>query len=179
VSGPYGVILADPPWRYEAGTTNAARTIERHYETMAHDELCALPVAGMAATDAVLFLWATNPKLEEALALMRSWGFRYRTAAVWVKPHMGMGYYVRAQHEPLLIGICGRPKVPRPGVRPRSVIFAKRRRHSEKPPEVHELIERMYPDARRLELFARRPRDGWDVWGNESAPVPFAMEMQA
>jgi N6-adenosine-specific RNA methylase IME4 len=164
----YAVILADPPWRYEHVKTKS-RTIENHYPTMTLADICALPVAGLAAPDAVLFLWATCPKLAEAMEVMRAWDFTYRTKMEWVKPQIGMGYWVRAMSEPLLIGVRGKMRPPLPARRPGAVIHAPRLKHSAKPPEMHERLERLYPEARRVELFARAPREGWDVWGNEVA----------
>lgn len=166
-TGTYPVLYADPPWRYEHNETPDLRAVENHYPTMTVEEIAALDVP--AADDAVLFLWATNPKLREALAVMDAWGFGYRTNACWVKDRFGMGYYVRGQHELLLIGRRGNPGVPEPGDRPSSVIEAHRREHSGKPEAVYELIERMYPDASRVELFARESRSGWEPWGNQIA----------
>lgn len=167
MSGVYQCILADPPWRYEHARTTSRR-VERHYPTMALEEIERLPVAQLAdPAGCVLFLWATNPKLPEALSVMRAWGFKYRTSAVWVKPQIGMGYYVRASHEPLLIGTRGDAHPPKPANRPRSVLIANRTAHSEKPDLWRARIEAMYPDARRVELFARTQRNGWDTWGDE------------
>jgi len=162
----YAVILADPPWRYEY-SASVARDIENQYPTMTLDEICAVPVGDIANEDAVLFLWATSPKLEESLRVMREWGFEYRTCMVWVKDKIGMGYYARQRHELLLIGKRGEPPMPEPSARPDSVIEAVRVGHSLKPRVVHDVIERMYPEFPRVELFARVPVDGWAVWGNE------------
>jgi len=98
---------------------------------------------------------------------MRAWGFRPKTNFVWVKPSIGLGNWVRNRHELLLVGVRGAFVPPPPARRPDSVIEAKRRRHSQKPDCVYELIEAMYPDAKRLELFARGTRQGWSAWGNE------------
>lgn len=168
--GTYAVLYADPPWRYDVpgGQTPDLRSVENHYPTMAVEEIEALDVP--AAEDAVLFLWATNPKLPDALAVMDAWGFAYRTNACWVKDRFGMGYYVRGQHELLLIGRRGRLPVPEPSHRPASIVIsAPRREHSRKPDEFYELIERMYPEHSKVELFARRPRGGWESWGNQLA----------
>lgn len=163
-AGVWEVLYADPPWRYEDATPN--RAVENHYPTMTVEELCALAVP--SAEDAVLFMWATAPKLVEALAIFDAWGFEYRTNAVWVKDKIGMGYYVRGRHELLLIGRRGTPGVPAPANRRDSVIEAPRGRHSAKPDAAYELIEVAYPSARRLELFARSERDGWDSWGHQA-----------
>lgn len=162
----YEVILADPPWRYD-WVPAKNRAVENHYPTMSLREIMDLPVAEIAAEGAILFLWATAPKLREALAVMDAWGFRYRTNAVWDKLKIGMGHYFRGRHEHLLIGRRGKIETPSTDVRPPSVIASPRGRHSAKPVEVHEIIERMYPDKRKIELFARRRRPGWAAWGNE------------
>lgn len=164
----YSVIYADPPWRYEHAPDDT-RQIENHYPTMSLDEIAALDVP--AADDAVLFLWVTSPKLEEGLHVLRSWGFDYRTSLVWVKDRIGMGYYARQRHEFLLVGRKGVLPVPDASARPDSVITAVRGEHSAKPDVVYDLIEAMYPSFQRVELFQRRPRDGWDGWGNQAEAV--------
>lgn len=164
--GVFEVLYADPPWQYDFCTTDDSRAIEKQYPTMTLDAIAALKVP--AAKDAVLFLWATSPKLAEALHVMTSWGFSYRTCMVWVKDKIGMGYYARQRHELLLIGIRGKPGTPAESDRPDSVIAAKRGKHSEKPAVVYEIIERMYPKARRVEFFARGQREGWTAWGDEA-----------
>jgi N6-adenosine-specific RNA methylase IME4 len=174
-SGTYRVLLADPPWHYD-DLVAPNRAIERFYPTMAADEIAKYEdhqgrrVADLAADDAVLFLWATNPKLAEAITVLEGWGFSYRTNLVWVKDRIGMGYYVRQRHELLLIGRRGDIPLPEQADRPDSVVEAPRGRHSEKPGVVYALIERMYPLGPRVELFQRSPRSGWDGWGNEIAP---------
>jgi N6-adenosine-specific RNA methylase IME4 len=162
----YPVIYADPPWRYEYAETES-RAIENQYPTMELGEICALPVAKSATEHAVLFLWVPNPKLIEGLKVIESWGFEYRTGMVWVKDKPGMGYYVRQQHELLLIAKRGELPAPLPADRPSSVITAPRGKHSAKPDEVYQIIERMYPDLPKLELFARKARAGWTSRGNQ------------
>jgi N6-adenosine-specific RNA methylase IME4 len=164
-AGPFAVIYADPPWR--SATPSSDRSPERHYPTMTIEELKALAVP--AASDAVCFLWAVNPLLVEAFDVLAAWGFRYRTNLVWVKDKIGLGQYVRGQHEPLLIGVRGAMPLPAEPDRPASVITASRGVHSAKPVAVYELIERMYPEMPRVELFARQTRQGWVAWGNELA----------
>jgi N6-adenosine-specific RNA methylase IME4 len=169
-SGQFPLLLADPPWRYEnppMGGSN--RSIENQYPTMQLDDICALPIAQIAADDALLYMWATAPKLAECLAVIAAWGFTYRTNVVWVKDKIGMGYHARSQHELLLIAKRGELPPPLPEDRESSVIFADRGRHSEKPVAFYELIERWYPTLPKLELFQREARDGWTGWGNQLA----------
>lgn len=163
-NGKYNVILADPPWRYEFSETGR-RAIENHYPTMNLEEIKALKIP--SEDDAILFLWATAPKLEESLQVLNTWGFRYRTCAVWDKEVLGMGYWFRIQHELLLVGIKGNFPAPDPEYRCRSVIRSPREEHSQKPAIVHGMIEKMFPGEKYLELFARTPQPGWTVWGNE------------
>ena len=162
----FPVILADPPWRYEHVPQTESRAVENQYPTMSLDEICALEVP--AAEDAILYLWVTSPKLEEALRVVACWGFSYRTCMVWVKDRIGMGYYARQQHELLLIATRGNIPPPEESARPASVISAPRKAHSAKPLEVYELIERAYPTLPKIELFARTVRQGWDRWGFEA-----------
>lgn len=162
----FRVVLADPPWRY-AHARSHSRAIERQYSTLCVEQVEAMPVEALVERHALLFLWATAPLLPEALRVVAGWGFQYVTCAVWDKVLLGPGYHFRQQHELLLVGKRGTPGTPAPADRIRSVVTARRGRHSTKPVQVHEYIERAYPDARKLELFARRPRPGWSVWGNE------------
>ena len=165
-AGVFDLILADPPWRYDfAAYSDKHGEVEDHYPTMPLADICALTVP--AADNATLYLWATSPKLTEALEVMDAWGFDYKTSMVWVKGSIGMGYHARQRHELILIGTKGTPGVPEPENRPDSVIEAPRLEHSVKPDRLYEIIETAYPDRRYLELFARRPRDGWEAWGNE------------
>ena len=163
----YPVILADPPWRYEHVKTES-RAIENQYPTMELADICRLPVASLATPDAVLFLWATSPKLAESLEVIVAWGFTYRTCAVWVKDKIGMGYYFRQQHELLLVATRGTPPVPPESKRVASIFKARRARHSAKPESVYVAIERMYARLPKVEIFCRKPRKGWAAWGNEA-----------
>ncbi len=167
---PCEVILADPPWRYNF-SRSPTRRIENHYPTMTLSEIKLLGERIPAAPNSVLFLWATAPKLIEALDVMAAWGFRYRTQAIWDKKIIGMGYWFRGQHELLLVGTRGKCAPPDPSMRISSVISRKRDRHSRKPEDVQRWIERAFPKARKLELFAREPRKDWAVWGNEAIPA--------
>jgi len=163
-TGVFEVILADPPWRYQFSETQS-REIENHYPTMDLDDIKNLNVP--SADDSVLFLWATAPKLEEALEVLNSWGFTYKTCAVWDKEKIGMGYWFRGQHELLLVGTKGSFPAPEPSARFSSIIKEPRSTHSTKPKVIYEMLEAMFPGRTYLELFCRTPRDGWEVWGNE------------
>jgi N6-adenosine-specific RNA methylase IME4 len=164
--GVYDVIYADPPWKYEFSLSSRGDP-EKHYPVMELDQICRLKIP--SADDSVLFLWATAPKLSEALIVMDAWGFEYRTNLVWIKDRMGTGFYFRGQHEHLLVGKKGDMPAPPEEARIPSVFEAPRRGHSEKPEIVYDIIERMYPNGRYLELFARNNhRIGWTVWGDEA-----------
>jgi N6-adenosine-specific RNA methylase IME4 len=171
----YPVILADPPWHFEVYNEDSGveRAAANHYPTMSLAEICELPIADLATPDAVLFLWTTAPHLHEAFEVLAAWGFQYVSNFVWVKDKFGLGYWVRNQHELLLIATCGDMPCPLPADRPPSVINAPRREHSRKPDEAYELIERMYPELPKIEPFARAAREGWAAWGNQSQQDPF------
>jgi len=164
--GEFDIIYADPPWKYDFSKSNS-RAIENQYPTMELEEICAFNVP--AAENAVLYLWATAPKLVEALKVMECWSFTYKSHFVWVKQNIGMGYWVRSQHELLLIGIRGNFSPPKTSERHSSVINAPAKEHSKKPDLVYEIIENAFPPTEHnlLELFARNRRPGWTSWGVE------------
>lgn len=175
----YGVIVADPPWRFRTWSeTNQKRSASRYYDLMTTDEILALPVADLAADDCVLFLWATNPMLPQALAVLDAWGFRYKTIGfTWAKTttrtdwswapkwHIGLGYWTRANTEICLLGTRGDPKRVSKAVR--QLLVAPRREHSRKPEEFYACVEALVPGP-YLDLFARQARPGWAAWGNET-----------
>lgn len=165
----YNVILADPPWRFEpySRETGMDRAADNHYPTESVETIAALDVPDAAADDAVLFLWATAPMLPEALDVMSAWGFQYKSHLIWEKDRLGTGYWARNKHELLLIGTRGNIPAPSPGTQPESVVKAPVGRHSEKPAIFYEIIERLFPNVPKLEMFAREHRAGWDSWGNE------------
>lgn len=168
--GKYRVIYADPPWQYEFSKSDS-REIENQYPTMTVEEICELDVRSIVAPDCVLLLWATSPKLREALEVIDAWGFEYKTCAIWDKQKIGMGYYFRQQHELLLVATVGSPAAPEAEDRPSSVFSAPRGKHSAKPTEVLTAIETMYPpdESSHIELFCREPRESWSAWGNQVA----------
>ena len=163
----YGVLYADPPWRFEpySRETGLNRAADNHYPTMTLDEIKRLQVP--AAKDCVLFLWATAPMLCEALEVLRAWGFAYKSHCIWAKPRKGTGFWFRNAHELLLVGTRGNVAAPAPGHQPLSVIEAAATRHSKKPEAFAEMIERLFPRTGKLEMFARQSRLGWHAWGNE------------
>ena len=167
----YSIIYADPPWSYkDSGCQGAAA---KHYNTMSIEELKKLPIGDLADKNAVLFMWATYPKLAEALELIDSWGFIYKTIAFqWVKTYksgfgefLGLGRWTRGNAEPCLLATKGKPKRINPGIS--QLIFSPIRKHSQKPPETRIKIKKLLGDLPAIELFARDKTPGWDVWGNE------------
>jgi N6-adenosine-specific RNA methylase IME4 len=131
---------------------------------MSVEEICALSVAKLAAQEAHLWLWVTNGTLFAGRAVMEAWGFSYRSCLTWIKPRYGLGQYLRNQTEHLLLGVRGRAPVRFRGQG--TWLYAPLQDHSHKPEEQYAVIERCSP-APYLELFARRARPGWQVWGNE------------
>ena len=124
-------------------------------------------VRKLAADNSLMFMWCPPAFLRKAVILMRVWGLSYRTSLVWIKPSIGAGQWVRQRHEYLLLGMRGEYPTPDGSLRPDSVIEADRGKHSEKPRRVYELIEDMYANVPRIELFARSKREGWEAWGDE------------
>jgi N6-adenosine-specific RNA methylase IME4 len=179
--GPFGAILADPPWHYETWTAaGTGRSAEQHYAVMPVDGIADLPVASVATDNCALFCWVTWPCLKQALKLIESWGFNYKTCAFdWMKANntqpnffqedlpaqVGLGHWTRSNTEPCLLATRGKPK--RLNADVRQGIIAPRRQHSRKPDGVHERIERLVAGP-YLELFARQRRPGWECWGNET-----------
>ena len=171
----FDIIYADPPWDYKGqlqhagpGSGDSGGAI-RHYPTVTLEDLKQLPVWSIAARDCLLFLWATNPHLDQAIDLGKAWGFAWATVAfVWDKQKVNPGFYTLSQCELCLV--FKRGKIPRPrGARNiRQLVSARRGQHSEKPFQVRERIEEMFPSQSRIELFSREKTDGWTAWGLES-----------
>ncbi len=175
--GGYTVLYADPPWQYNDKGSNGAA--EKHYSTMSIEEVCAMPVARLAAPTSALFLWAVGPMLPEAFMVMKAWGFTYKTVAFnWIKSKnakdfFGLGRWTRQNAEYCLLGIRDRPE--RQSASVRQVLFgieemtlgAPLQRHSRKPDEARDRIVTLLGDVPRIELFARAKVEGWDAWGDE------------
>lgn len=158
----FGCVYADPAWQYGNQATRAAT--DNHYDTMSVEDICALPVADLAAENAHLHLWTTNAFLFDARRVMEAWGFEYKSVMVWVKPQMGIGNYWRVSHEFMLFGIRGRAPFGRHDVM--SWQQVDRQKHSCKPDVFRRLVEQVSPGP-YLELFARQEMPGWTAWGNE------------
>lgn len=176
LEGQYRVWYADPPWLYrDSGATSdgSLGKAERHYAGMSIDALCKLPVAAHSTPNAVLFMWATAPMLLETPGpreVIAAWGFQPKTGMVWDKVLGNFGHYVHGRHEHLIIcarGSCT-PDVPTPS--PDSVVTIRRSdEHSAKPDEFRQLIDRLYPDGRRVELFARKAAPSpWHSFGDDA-----------
>ncbi len=170
----YAVIYADPPWDYQGqlqhagiGSADTGGAV-RHYPTVKLSELKKLDIPSIAEDDCLLFMWATNPHLDQAVELGKSWGFSWATVAfVWDKERVNPGFYTLSQCELCLVFKRGRIPAPRGARNVRQMVRARRAAHSEKPDEVRERIEEMFPSQTKIELFARKKVEGWNSWGLE------------
>ena len=172
----YSIIYADPPWFYNARNnpknTKFGFGACGHYPVMKTPDICNLDIGRMCNDNSVLFLWSTMPRLPDALEVMSSWGFEYKTVGFsWLKtnkdgsPWFGIGYYTKSNLELCLLGVRGKMKPVSNHVS--QVILEPRGRHSQKPVIVRDKIVELFGDLDRIELFAREQADGWDAWGNE------------
>lgn len=194
-AGGFGLIMADPPWSYAMFSDKGyAKAPEAQYATMELAAIKSLPVEALAAPDCLLWLWAVNPQLPQALDVMAAWGFTFKTAGTWLKRStrgkvsFGTGYILRSSNEPFLIGTRGSPKTTRAtrssvithderfkrtgdwaDIWPNGTITieASIREHSRKPDEAYRACEDLMPHVQRGELFARQQRPGWAAWGNQ------------
>lgn len=172
----FNLLYADPPWDYDCGERPPTHVADpsRYYPTMRLDAIKALPIARIAAKDAVLWLWAPSSYLARAIEVMAAWGFEYVTSAVWVKGHGSpTPGAIRPVHETLLMGRRGKGLITEGA--PMTSVHADHRRcyaHSQKPAHFAEELERLYPDAGKLELFSRQTRPAWVVLGNQTGSIP-------
>jgi N6-adenosine-specific RNA methylase IME4 len=176
--GPFGCIVADPPWRYEYATGSGGNKASLNgevsqYDTMPVDAIKAMPVEDCAADDAVLWLWVVNAMLPRCLEVVDAWGFNYRgiltwakTGADWRTPFFGTGYWMRGATEHAVLAVRGKPA--RPLINVPTWFAAPVVGHSRKPAVAIDIFERFSPGP-RLELFARESRTGWTTWGNDEA----------
>lgn len=163
--GMFDLIYCDPPWKYDFAETDN-RKIENQYPTMDINDICSMQLPNIA-DNALLLIWATSPKLKEAIKVIDSWGFEYKTHGIWDKQKIGMGYWFRGQHELLIVATKGNFSPPIPEHRESSIYSESRTNHSVKPNYYYEWIEKSFPNTNKIELFARNKRDGWEAWGNE------------
>jgi N6-adenosine-specific RNA methylase IME4 len=166
VTGKYRTICADPPWRLpRAGITKV--DARKFYPTMTVEDICALPIPALAEDDAHLWLWGINSMMEEAHQVVRAWGFSPLTIVTWCKKQPGVGHYLRNNTEHVILASRGKPQTP--ATKPISTWYVwPRGAHSQKPDAFYDLVEQVSPGP-YVEVFARRHRFFWDVWGNESA----------
>jgi N6-adenosine-specific RNA methylase IME4 len=168
----YKIIYADPPWRYQDRTPPQGGA-ESHYQTMKLEDICTMQISEIVEEDCVLFLWATYPLLPEAIKVLESWGFTYKSVAfTWVKKNkkadtffFGLGRWTRGNPEICLLGVRGKPK--RISASVSNLTISPIQKHSQKPEMIREKIVELMGDLPRIELFARQTADGWDSWGNE------------
>jgi N6-adenosine-specific RNA methylase IME4 len=173
----FATILADPPWQFMNKTGKVATEHKRlsRYGTMKLDEIAALPVAQVVAPMAHLYLWCPNALLPEGIAVLKAWGFTYKSNIVWHKVRKdggsdgrGVGFYFRNVTENILFGVRGKnARTLAPGRRQVNLLATRKREHSRKPDEQYEIIEACSPGP-FLELFARGTRKGWAMWGNQA-----------
>lgn len=187
MSGTYDVLVVDPPWSYGSDTGRPNRTAEAHYKTIGHNGkeinrrtgagiqsiIDSVPIKDWAAPRSHLYLWTTNPKLPFAFEVMEAWGFTYKTMLSWVKTRAdggvsggGMGWFFRGATEHVLFGTRGGLGIPSHLRRP-NVIMAPATKHSAKPDAFYDALDAIYSDTRKIDVFARRHREGWSVYGDE------------
>jgi N6-adenosine-specific RNA methylase IME4/ParB-like chromosome segregation protein Spo0J len=162
--GPFRVIVADPPWHFEKRAEDPSQRGKVPYPTMTLEQIKALRVADIAHEDAILWLWTTNAHLPYAFGVIEAWGFDYKTCLTWVKNKMGTGDWLRGQTEHCLLAVRGNPAILL--TNQTTALEAPVREHSEKPEEFYQLVEELCPGA-KVDLFARKTRDGWAAFGDE------------
>jgi len=180
----FDIIYADPPWEYKGqtqtgkakfkgstfrgGTTVKTGGAATHYNTMTLSDLKNLDMDSIAAKDCLLFMWVTNPHLDQGIDLLKTWGFKWATVGfVWDKQRVNPGFYTMSQCELCIIGKRGKIPQPRGARNVRQLVSNMRQEHSMKPAEVRTRIEQMFPEQSKVELFAREKVRGWCAWGDE------------
>ena len=169
----YSVIYADPPWAYgntqfNPATTKPTSSADFHYPTMSLPQLKGMEIPSICAEDCLLFMWTSSPHLKQAVELGEYWEFEYKTIGfIWEKEITNPGFYTMSSCEVCLVFKKGKIPSPRGDRNIRQFLSEKRTRHSKKPDEIRKRIEAMFPNHKRIELFAREKFDGWDSYGNE------------
>ncbi len=171
--GKFRILYADPPWSYGNERPLSAGDQDDHYQTLSLDEIQHFKdsdgreVQDLPLDDAVLFLWTTSAMLEDAFAVIQGWGFEYKTSFIWDKVKHNMGHYNSVRHELLLVAGRGASVPDERRLFDSVVVEERSSEHSEKPEIFYDIIETLYPNGRRVELFSRKKREGWDVFGNQ------------
>lgn len=179
----YQIVYADPAWDFGDRLRSSKkldngkmhfRELDLHYKTMKTTEICALPVKDIVADDAVLFMWTTDAHLPDALKVIDAWGFKYKTIGfIWNKKEKSgkqvcfMGKWTLKGSEICLLATKGKAHKLIKSHKVRQLVEAERDIHSRKPDEVRKRIVELLGDLKRVELFCRTPKEGWDIWGNE------------
>lgn len=163
--GKYRVIVCDPPWHYDGRVSDASHRAANPYPSMSIDEIKALPVGDHAEADSILWLWTTNSHIMHSFDIAEAWGFTYKTMLTWAKDKMGLGDWLRGQTEHCLLCVRGKPVVQL--TNQTTLLKAPSQKHSAKPDAFYELVETLCPGS-KLEMFQRRPRDGWKGHGDEA-----------
>jgi len=166
----YNVILVDPPWKYSDTCEDGAiqsKGADKHYPTMTIQQLSTMDVPYISAKDSILFLWTTSPMLEDSFKIINAWDFKYKASFIWDKIKHNMGHYNSVRHELLLLCVKGSFQPEEMKLYDSVVSVEKTKKHSEKPEIFYEMIETLYPTSKKIELFARNKRPGWDSWGNK------------
>jgi N6-adenosine-specific RNA methylase IME4 len=173
----FATVLADPPWQFTNKTGKVAPEHRRlaRYQTLGFGEIMDLPIAKITKSTAHLYLWCPNALLPEGLAVMKAWGFSYKSNIVWHKVRKdggsdgrGVGFYFRNVTELILFGVKGKnARTLAPGRRQVNYLATRKREHSRKPDEQYAIIESCSPGP-YVELFARGVRQGWTAWGNQA-----------
>jgi N6-adenosine-specific RNA methylase IME4 len=164
--GPFRVIVADPPWRYELRPDDPSHRGTIPYPTMTVEEIASMDVKALAHKDSVLWLWVTNAFLPDVWPIIEAWGFQYKTCLTWVKNRVGVGNWLRGQTEHCLMCVRGKPTIRL--TNQTTVIHGNARKHSQKPEEFYALIESLCPGS-KLEMFSRQRRKGWQYHGDKGS----------
>jgi N6-adenosine-specific RNA methylase IME4 len=162
--GKYNLIVIDPPWPYGTEYDPESRRVANPYDEVTVDELGRFSLP--ADDNCALFLWTTHKFLPDAFNLMKIWGFEYKITMVWDKQRLGMGAWLRCQAEFCLLGIKGKPTWEL--TNQRDLLSVARREHSRKPDEFYKMVETLCPVEKKIDIFSREKREGWDQYGNET-----------
>ena len=161
-NGSYHVLVVDPPWAYEKRAEDTSHRGRCAYPTMSIEEICEINIP--AEDNAILWLWTTNAFMHEAHHVINAWGFTPKTILTWVKDRMGVGDWLRGQTEHCILAVKGKPIIDL--TNQTTVLNAPLREHSRKPDEFYKMVETLCP-GKKIDIFSREPRSGWDQWGCE------------